>query len=141
MRQTKATSRTQKFSECGHRPGCAKTLTGQSALKRQVEVSGREPRSHVRVFDDSTQHSQGAVELEWDLEEKVIRFVAHVVEPRAVAEPFRFESPRSRDGSEKRPDAPGEPEDHPKTLHDSSGSVRGASSEPDQGRGSGNLVR
>ena len=32
-----------------------------------------------RRLDDSTQHSQGAVELEWDLGEKVIRFVAHVV--------------------------------------------------------------
>ena len=46
----------------------------------------REPRwlSHVhlvkfRVFDYCTQHSQGAVELEWDVGEKVIRFVAHVV--------------------------------------------------------------
>ena len=33
----------------------------------------------VQGFDDSTQHPQGAVELEWDEGEKVIRFVAHVV--------------------------------------------------------------
>ena len=76
-----------------HRPGCAvpdtgfaKTLIGQSALRRLAEVSGKEPRwlSDVRPvkfrgFDVSTQQSQGAVELEWDLVEKIIRFVAHVV--------------------------------------------------------------
>ena len=80
------------FGVC-HRPGCAvadtdcaKTVIGQSALKRHVEVRGREPRwlSHVRPvkfreFDDSTQHSQGAVEMECDVGGKVIRFVAHVV--------------------------------------------------------------
>ena len=50
-----------------------------------MEVSGKEPRwlSNVRLkkirrFDDSSQHSQGAVELDGDLEEKMIRFVAHV---------------------------------------------------------------
>ena len=32
-----------------------------------------------RGFDDSTQHSQGAEELEWDLGDKIIRFVAHVI--------------------------------------------------------------
>ena len=78
-----------------HRPGCAvpnmgcaKTLNCQSALKRHVEVSGREPLwlSHVRPvkfreFDESTQHLWGAVELEWDAGEKVIRFVAHMVPP------------------------------------------------------------
>ena len=56
-----------------HRPGCAvpdagcaRTLIGQSALRRHVEASGKEPRwlSDVRPvkfrgFDDSTQHSQG----------------------------------------------------------------------------------
>ena len=76
-----------------HRPGCAvpdtgcaKTLIGQSALKRHVEVGGREPRwlSDVRPvkfrgFNDSTQHLQGTEVLEWDAGEKVIRFVAHVV--------------------------------------------------------------
>ena len=33
----------------------------------------------VQGFGDSTQHAQGAVELEWDEGKKVIRFVAHVV--------------------------------------------------------------
>ena len=61
-----------------HRPGCevpdtgcALTPTGQSALKRHVEVSGKKPSrpSNVRPmkfsgFGDSTQHSQRAVELE-----------------------------------------------------------------------------
>ena len=64
-----------------HRPGCAvpdtecaKTLIGESALRRHVVVSRKEPRwlSDVRPvkfrgFDDSTQHSQGAVELEWEM--------------------------------------------------------------------------
>ena len=70
----------------GHTSDNAKTLIGQSALKRHVEVNGREPRwlstvspMKFRRFDDSTQHSQGAVELRWDLGEKVIRFVAHAV--------------------------------------------------------------
>ena len=76
-----------------HRPGsavpdtgCAKTLIGRSALKRHVEASGKEPRwvSNVRPvrfrgFDDSTQLSQGAVDLEWDLGVETISFVAHVV--------------------------------------------------------------
>ena len=61
-----------------HRPccevpdtGCALTPTGQSAKKRHVEVSGKEPSrpSNVRPmkfsgFGDSIQHSQRAVELE-----------------------------------------------------------------------------
>ena len=45
---------------------------------------GKEPRwlSDVRPvkfreFDDSTQHSQGAVELEWKLGENIIRFVTN----------------------------------------------------------------
>ena len=59
---------------------CAKTLIGQSAPKGHVKVSGREPRWHSNVrpvkfrgVDDSTQHSQGAVELEWDLGDKMTR--------------------------------------------------------------------
>ena len=71
---------------CSARHGGAKILIGQSALRRHVRVSGKEPRwlSDVRPvkfrgFDDSTQHSQEAVELEWDLGEKIIRVVAHVV--------------------------------------------------------------
>ena len=93
MRQPKATSRTQKLSECA----IAQVMRCRTRVVRKhlcyVEVSGRKPRwlSHVR---------------------------------RA-----RF---RRFDGrSEKRPDAPGEPEDHSETFHDSSGSLRGRSSEPD----------
>ena len=96
LEQTEADESDQSDAEVHgvcHRPGCAvpdtgcaKTLIGQSALKRHVEVSGREPRwlSDVRQvkfrgFDDSTLHSRGTEVLEWDAGEKVIRFVAHVV--------------------------------------------------------------
>ena len=77
MRQTKATSRTQKFSEF--------------AIAQVVRCWTRVVREHLLVrvlssamwkfrgLDDSTQHPQGAVELEWDVGDTVIRFVAHVV--------------------------------------------------------------
>ena len=123
-----------------HRPGCAvpdagcaRTLIGQSALRRHVEASGKEPRwlSDVRPvkfrgFDDSTQHSQEAVELEFDLEETVIRFVAHVVPGNSglLLKPFRFESPRSHDRFEKRSVTHGESEDDPGTLHDTGWPLR-----------------
>ena len=108
--------------------GCAKTLTGQSALKRHVEVSGKEPRwlSNVRPvrfsgLDDSTRHSQRAVELEWDVGEKIIRFLAHVAPGNwglllsrsdlkalgATINPTNIDSI-----------ALGKSENHPETLHD-----------------------
>ena len=53
-------------------------------------------------FDDSTQHSRGAVELEWDLGEKITRHsdTCGSWELAAASELFRL------DRSEKRPAAP-----------------------------------
>ena len=72
-----------------HRAGCAvpdtgsaKTLMVQSAPKRHVEEKshvGFRTSAQFRGLNDCTQHSQGAVELEWELGEKTIHFVAHVV--------------------------------------------------------------
>ena len=84
----KATVQTQKFLECVTAQVVQYQIRAvrRSALKRNVDVSGKEPRwlSNVRPvkfrgFDDSTQHSQGAVELGRDLGEKMIRFVTNVV--------------------------------------------------------------
>ena len=64
---------------CGHR-------LDRVVQKHHVKVSGKEPRwlsnvRHVKFkgFDDSTQHSQEAVALEWGLGDKITRFVARVV--------------------------------------------------------------
>ena len=108
----------------GHRPGCAvpdtccaKTLVGQSALKRHVEVSGKEPRllSNVRPvkcrgLDDSTQHSQGGsgTGMRFGREDNSLCGTRGSWEFGAVAEPFRHESPRSHNRSDKRPAAPGD---------------------------------
>ena len=59
------------WSKCSQTPcGCQWKRTSLAVKRAPSEVTG---------FDDSTQHSQGAIELEWDLAEKIIRFVAHVV--------------------------------------------------------------
>ena len=92
-----------------------------------------------RGFDDSTQHSQGAVELEWDSGDKMIRFAAHVVLGNSGLLLTRsgMKALGATIDLRNDQDAPGEPEDHPETFHCSSWSLRGQSSEMDQGGGRG----
>ena len=80
--------------------------------------------------------------LEWDVGEKVTCFVAHVVLgnselllSRSCLKAFGASIDLRNDQMHL------EPEDHSETFHDSSGSLRDRSSEPDQGRGRSGLAR
>ena len=70
---------------------CSQTPCGSQWERTSLAVK-RAP-SEVTGFDDSTQHSQGAVQLEWDLAETnhSLRGTCGSWEFGTAVEPFRFE--------------------------------------------------
>ena len=93
--------------------------------------------------NDSTQHSQGEVELDWVLREKVIRFVAHSVSGNSAMLLSRSDLKALEATIDQRNDQMHleNPRTTLKLSIDSSGSPRGRPSELDQGGGRGSLAQ